>query len=216
MSRAISKRAYDASSRRKSARRHANRLLTPPGGCSSTRATRPRPCRQSRRPRESPWSTVYATVGKKATLFRLLIEMAISGSDRAVPAEERDYVRAIREEADAARKLHLYRRRGQPHSVAPRPALLGASGRGATRSGTGRVVAGHRAAPREDKCGCWPGIWRQPDASGLHVLVARAADIIWSMNSSEFYLRLPEQRGWSAAAFERWLGDAWVRLLLKT
>src|SRR6185295_13810627 len=52
--------------------------------------------------------TVYATVGKKPTLFRLLIEMAISGSDRAVPAEERDYVRAIREERDAARKLRLY------------------------------------------------------------------------------------------------------------
>src|SRR5262252_923547 len=52
--------------------------------------------------------TVYATVGKKPALFRLLIEMAISGSDRALPAEERDYVRAIRAEADAARKLRLY------------------------------------------------------------------------------------------------------------
>ena len=52
--------------------------------------------------------TVYATVGKKPALFRLLIEMAISGSDRALPAEERDYVRAIRAETDAARKLRLY------------------------------------------------------------------------------------------------------------
>src|SRR5437868_3847687 len=48
--------------------------------------------------------TVYATVGKKPALFRLLIEMAISGSDGAIPAEERDYVRAIRAEANAARK----------------------------------------------------------------------------------------------------------------
>ena len=30
---------------------------------------------------------------------------ATSGSDRAVPAEEPDYLRAIRAEADAARKL---------------------------------------------------------------------------------------------------------------
>src|SRR5215831_2585164 len=45
--------------------------------------------------------TVYATVGKKPALFRLLIETAISGTDRAVPAEEREYVRAIRAEADA-------------------------------------------------------------------------------------------------------------------
>ena len=34
--------------------------------------------------------------------------MAISGSDRAVPAADRDYVRAIRAETDAARKLQLY------------------------------------------------------------------------------------------------------------
>ena len=52
--------------------------------------------------------TVYATVGKKPALFRLLVEMAISGSDKAVPAEARDYVRAIRAEPDAARKLQLY------------------------------------------------------------------------------------------------------------
>src|SRR5690349_10311475 len=52
--------------------------------------------------------TVYATVGKKPALFRLLIEMAISGSDKPVPAEERDYVRAIRAEPDAPRKLRLY------------------------------------------------------------------------------------------------------------
>src|SRR5438874_12926334 len=43
--------------------------------------------------------TVYATVGKKPALFRLLVEMAISG-DKAVPAEAPDYVRAIRAEPD--------------------------------------------------------------------------------------------------------------------
>ena len=44
--------------------------------------------------------------------------------------------------------------------------------------------------------------------------VSAAADIIWSMNSPEFYLLLVEQRGWSIEEFERWLGDAWIRLLL--
>jgi hypothetical protein len=38
--------------------------------------------------------TVYAAVGKKPALFRLLIEVAISGSDQVLPAEEPDYVRA--------------------------------------------------------------------------------------------------------------------------
>jgi hypothetical protein len=36
------------------------------------------------------------------------------------------------------------------------------------------------------------------------------------MNSPEFYLLLVGQRGWSPKEFERWLGDAWIRLLLKS
>src|SRR5215471_4504962 len=47
--------------------------------------------------------TVYATVGKKPALFRHLIETAISGTAQAVPAGQRDYVRAIRAEPDPAR-----------------------------------------------------------------------------------------------------------------
>src|SRR5580698_7141204 len=48
--------------------------------------------------------TVYAAVGKKPALFRLLVETAISGTNAAVPAEERDYVQAIRAEPDAEAK----------------------------------------------------------------------------------------------------------------
>src|SRR3954453_4419078 len=40
--------------------------------------------------------TVYATVGRKPALLRELVEMAISGTDQAVPAEQRDYVRRMR------------------------------------------------------------------------------------------------------------------------
>jgi len=44
--------------------------------------------------------------------------------------------------------------------------------------------------------------------------VAKAADVIWTMNSPEFYLVLVEERGWSPREFEDWLVDAWLRLLL--
>ena len=44
---------------------------------------------------------------------------------------------------------------------------------------------------------------------------SRTADIIWSMNSPEFYLLLVEQRGWSPGEYERWLSDDWTRLLLE-
>src|SRR5688572_19763748 len=49
-------------------------------------------------------ATVYELVGRKPVLLRELLERAISGTDRAVPAEERDYVRAIQRETEPARK----------------------------------------------------------------------------------------------------------------
>jgi AcrR family transcriptional regulator len=158
--------------------------------------------------------TVYATVGKKPALFRLLIEMAISGSDRALPAEERDYVRAIRAEADATLKLRLYAAalgRIQPR-LAPLIRIL------------------QDAASLDSELGVlWETI-SQRRADNMRLLAkdlsatgrlrsglseSKAADIIWSMNSPEFYLLLVEQRGWSLKEYERWLGDAWIQLLLE-
>jgi AcrR family transcriptional regulator len=158
--------------------------------------------------------TVYATVGKKPALFRLLIEMAISGSDGAVPPEEREYVRAIRAETDAAKKLRIYAAaiRGIQEELAP---LF-------------RVLQG--AVPLDSELATlWQSI-SQRRAKNMRLLAAdlaatgrlrrhlsleKAADIIWSMNSPEFYLLLVEQRGWSSREFEDWLADAWVRLLLE-
>jgi hypothetical protein len=40
------------------------------------------------------------------------------------------------------------------------------------------------------------------------------ADIIWTMNSSEYYAMLVLERGWSPERYETWLLDAWTRLLL--
>jgi hypothetical protein len=45
--------------------------------------------------------------------------------------------------------------------------------------------------------------------------VDRVADVIWSLNSPEFFLLLVDERGWSADEFERWLADCWARLLLE-
>jgi AcrR family transcriptional regulator len=157
--------------------------------------------------------TVYATVGKKPTLFRLLVETAISGRDEAVPALERDYVRAIQAEPDAAEKLRIYAalRNFQPR-IAPLFQVLQA------------------AAPLEPEL---DALWQeisQRRAANMRLFamnlaetgrlrtglsVPMAADIIWSMNSPEFFVLLTAQRGWSPEEFGHWLADAWIRLLLE-
>jgi AcrR family transcriptional regulator len=158
--------------------------------------------------------TVYASVGKKPTLFRLLVETAISGRDEVVPAEERDYVRAIRAEPDAARKLQIYA--AALRSIQPRLAPL-------------FQVLQAAASQDSDLKKLWEEI-SQRRATNMRLLardlaatgklrpglsVSAAADIIWSMNSPEFFLLLVDQRGWAPEAFERWLAEAWIRLLLK-
>ena len=157
--------------------------------------------------------TVYAVAGKKPDLFRLLVEMAISGEDGAVPAEERAYVRAIRAEPGAAAKLRIYAQ--ALGAIHPRLAPL-------------FKVLQAAAALEPDLAALWQEISRRR-AANMRLLaqdlmetgqlrrdisLSRIADIIWSMNAPEFFLLLVEQRGWTAEEFAHWLADAWARLLL--
>ena len=162
----------------------------------------------------SALDTVYAAVGKKPSLFRLLIEMAISGADTVVPAEERDYVRAIRAEPDAARKIRLYA--DAIGKIQPRLAPLV------------RVLQG--AAPLDPELNqLWHSV-AQRRAANMRLFVrdlaatgrlrsdlseSKAADVVWSMNSPEFYSLLVDQRRWPVEEYAQWLGDAWIRLLLE-
>ena len=158
--------------------------------------------------------TVYATVGKKPALFRLLVETAISGTHTAVPAEERDYVRAIRAEPDAARKLEIYAAaltRIQARLAPLFRALQGAATLDPELNALWQEISQRRAKNMR--------LFAQDLAATgrlrRKLSVDKAADIIWSMNSPEFYLLLVQERGWQPEDFERWLSDAWIRLLLK-
>jgi hypothetical protein len=42
----------------------------------------------------------------------------------------------------------------------------------------------------------------------------QVADVIWSMNATEYWVLLVGERRWTPAEFRRWLVDAWSRLLL--
>jgi AcrR family transcriptional regulator len=157
--------------------------------------------------------TVYAAVGPKPVLFRLLLETAISGTDQPVPALERDYVRAIRAEPDPAAKLARYAEavRGVHQRLAPLFQVLEqAATADPELAALWREIAGRRAANMRllaADLAATGGL--RPDI-GLD----EVADVLWSMNSPEFYLLLVDQRGWDPDRYQRWLADAWRRLLL--
>jgi AcrR family transcriptional regulator len=135
--------------------------------------------------------TVYELVGRKPVIVRELIEQAVSGTDHPVPAEERDYVLAIRAEPDPRRKLAIYAaavRRTQQRlaplfrvireAMPSEPEVTAVwneiSARRAANMRTFITDVNTTGALRED------------------LTVERAADIVWTLNSSDVYLLLIE------------------------
>jgi AcrR family transcriptional regulator len=158
--------------------------------------------------------TVYALVGRKPVVLRALIEQALSGTDGVVAAEDRDYVKAIRSSPDPREKLAIYARavadiqaRMAPLFVALRDAAsTDVDARTVWEDVGRRRAANMRTLAAELRA-----------AGGLRddLSIDEAADTLWATNSSELYVLLTGERGWSSDQFTRWLTDAWHRLLLR-
>jgi AcrR family transcriptional regulator len=157
--------------------------------------------------------TVYAAAGTKPALVRLLVETAISGVDEPVAAEERDYVRAVRAEPDAARKLAIYA--GAVRRVQARMAPLFRILQAAAPSQPELAALWTEIAERRSRnMRLFAAELAETGQMREDVSVEEAADIIWATNAAEFYTLLVHERGWEPERFERWLADAWRRLLL--
>lgn len=158
--------------------------------------------------------TVYTLIGRKPELVAELIKHALSGSDAVVPAEQREYVAAIRAQVDPARKIEIYAAatRSMVERVAPLfVALRDAAGSDATARDLLVSFSQRRAANmREfvgDVAGAAGGL---PDGMSLD----DAADAVWATNSPELFATLTTDRGWTADRYERWLSGMWQQLLL--
>jgi AcrR family transcriptional regulator len=157
--------------------------------------------------------TVYTLVGRKPVVLRQLIEQAVSGTDRAVAAEERDYVKAVQAEPDPAAKLALYARAVRQIQERMAPLFLALRDAAATEPEAleiWREIGQRRAANMRQLASELKATGRlRPGLS-----IDEAADTIWATNSSEVFVLLTVERGWSPRHFERWLADTWCRLLL--
>ena len=158
--------------------------------------------------------TIYAVVGRKPKLFRLLIETAISGADAPVPAIERDYVAAIRAEKQALRKLELYAQamRAIHGRLAPLIRVLQLA---ASADPELAAVWSEISERRATNMRLFVADLASTVALRDDLLQTEAADVIWATNSPELYLMLVHERGWHPDRYATWLADAWRRLLLR-
>ena len=143
-----------------------------------------------------------------------VIDMVLGSSDEPIPAEERDYVRAVRAAPTGrAEARGVCRGRCGCADPADRPA-----------------AGGPATGGREPTPGCArPGPWLMRAPGGEHDAARRGpagtgdlradltdrevADIVWSTNGPEYWLQL-QSRGWSAKRYAELLEDLWCRLLL--
>jgi AcrR family transcriptional regulator len=158
--------------------------------------------------------TVYASVGPKPALFRLMIELAISGQNVPISAEERGYVQAIRAAGDPADKIRIY-----AHAVTEIQSRLAPLFRvlqEGARSEPGLAALWSEISQRRAEN---MRLFVADVITGAHALpdqltIDEAADLVWATNGPEFYLLLVEERGWPLHQFELRLTQIWSRLLL--
>lgn len=157
--------------------------------------------------------TVYALVGRKPDIVRELIERALSGTDRPVPAEDRPYVEQIRAASDAEAKLAIYA--GATREMLARLAPLFVALRDACGTDpAARQLWGHFSDRRARNMRVF--VRDLADAGGLRpgLGLDEAADTVWATNSPELYVMLTQERGWTPQRYEAWLHTTWSRLLL--
>lgn len=205
------KRHYDATSRRQAAARTRTAILDAARQLFAERGYAATPMSAIADRAGVALDTVYASAGRKPELARLLIESAISGTDQAIPAEQRDYVQAIRAAPDARTKIALYA--AAITAIAPRMALV--------------LSIIRQAVPGEPELtSLWTEI-AERRAANMRLFVAdlaavaplrldpdQAADIVWATNATELYQLLVGQRGWTPQRYQHFLTDTWQRLLL--
>src|SRR5690349_3233958 len=157
--------------------------------------------------------TVYATVGRKPALLREVLETAISGTDQAVPAEQRDYVARVRAAPTAAGKIEAYVSglvELQPRLAPVYLALRDAAATDPDSAALWREISGRRARNMR----AFAADLRATGELRTDLSDDEIADIVWSMNGPEYWTLLVSDRGWSAEQFGHHLPEAWQRLFL--
>jgi AcrR family transcriptional regulator len=158
--------------------------------------------------------TVYVAFETKSGLLRALWHLLLRGDEEDAPVADRRWYQEVLEEPDPDRQLRLTARNSR--IVKERAgALLG--------------VIRSAASTDPDAAGLWSRI--QADfydnqhaiAQALHarktlrrgLTVARAADVLWTLNHPDLWLLLVGERGWTPDEWERWFSETIRSQLLR-
>ncbi len=157
--------------------------------------------------------TLYHAVGPKPTLMRELVETSLSGRVEAIPAAQRDYVQRIGQTASAGDKIDIYAAAITEIHQRMAPVFLSLRDAAVTDEPCRQLWKSIAARRSRNMLDFATDLRATGELRG-DLDDQQVADIIWSMNAAEYWVLLVEERGWTPARFEKWISDAWRRLLL--
>jgi AcrR family transcriptional regulator len=158
--------------------------------------------------------TVYIAFETKSGVLRALWNLRLRGDEDEAPVGERRWYLEVVEEPDPERKLRMAARASLAVKLRIAPLL--------------EVI--RSAAPTEpDIQALWSRIGTEFHANQRVIVeslgekkalrrgldVARATDILWTINHPNLWQLLVGERGWSPEQYERWCGDTACAQLLR-
>lgn len=156
--------------------------------------------------------TVYAKVGRKPQLLLAVHDMALAEGPAPVPAEQRDYVRAVRAAPTAAAKLHTYAAamgRLLPTTVP----LLNALREAGTADPDCAAQYDQLSRRRATNMRLFAAELRSTGELRDDLTDDAVADVIWSLNSPEWF-SLVTSTGRTAEEYADLLADVLCRTVL--
>lgn len=161
--------------------------------------------------------TVELAFGTKAQLLKAAVDVAIAGDHEPVPMLARDWAARARAETSAAEFLAVVGRTLRPIMTRSAGVVLAAyeAAGSATADEALRAVTRRLGDQRAGTAGWIVDGLRDRAALRAGLTRERAVDELWLLMDPAVYDRLTRHRGWTPAAYERWLVDTALRLLLE-
>lgn len=214
MAERVKTRRYDSSRRRAQAaatRREiidaAGRLFEAEGYAATTMAAVGREAGVATK-------TVYLGFDTKGGVLRAVWNLRLRGDEEDVPVMRREWYREVVEEADPGRQLALNARNAR----AVKERVGGIFGVIREAAAIDREIATLLERINTEFHGAQGAIVRslhRKRALRPGLGVARATDLLWTLNHFDVWLLLVGQRGWTPAQWERWFADTACEQLLE-
>ena len=157
--------------------------------------------------------TVYTSFATKSGLLRALWDLRLKGDEGDAPVTQHNWFREVMDERDPIRKLQLNARNSRAAKA---------------RIGPMFKIIRNAAGVDTDCAALWELIQSDFHANQRTIVqslgrlgalrdglsVARATDILWTLNHPDTWLLLHDRCGWSPKAYETWLAETTAAQLL--